>query len=862
MKAIRARRFILCVCAVAALAASAADVTITKPYFRWLFHGFGFQNSEANFLRIMPADFRDQRVLKTFREIAPSFGRVYTGFADSTREELDAFADYYDLTFRPAKTTLYAVPCAMPALPETLDPVAYAEKVATNLAYLVNVRGCRKIRYYCLTNELMAGDRWDYFSQTKKWEVYKAYNAALFEAFRRQGLDIRLLATDKSASGRNPDDVFESLEWAKANMGDYIGAYCTHRYVFGRRTDDLDLWQEYNAYFDRLVQFARKASNKRYILGEWGFHPAYARATVMQDDTSYHLRQPETRAESVLAKCEIGLAAMNSGAAACVDWSFVDYPDPFVVEDGDSPEERARYSAGRSGYRIDGKYNKCGIFRWSSIDRDYAAYEELYAMGWLVKLFRKDATVLPCAFADPMLRGGAILNADRSVSIALINRGPAKNVTVDCASWKARTDGTPALHQPLRRIVYDSAHVPYSAFNDLQAASGMVTATGGVFEVSLPAKSMTFLTTGLCRAEVALDALDELLRYFALERAAWTTNPLNPAVTARRLNLADFGAKGDGVTDDAPSFERAFAAVRARTGAPCVLEIPAGTYLLVGAKGDFEPHLDAGAISNCVVAGASQETTRLVLGRYDGDGLGFTRAYNSTLQDVQLYWRETPFGEGTVEEVSKAKGWIVVRHRPGTLRPNDPRFARVGHPNSCVQFDADRRPIRKPVLWFDYRCEDLGDGRYRMHFAPEYASTKKMDVDLGATFVFPDRNNRLHITRCADSTLFTYRRVWIRNSRSGSFTTFASEWPSIVDCRISPLRDDSCLSTNADSAYSASSVYLAGCEFTNMNDDGVNAHDKGGLVGARLDDRTLEHDPYWGCGRRGLLHAVSTLYAP
>ena len=495
MKAIQARRSILCACALAALAASAADVTITKPYFRWLFNGFGFQNSEANFLRIMPADFRDQRVLKTFREIAPSFARVYTGFVHSTREELDAFADYYDLTFRWAKTTLYAVPCGMPALPEALDPAAYAEKVAANLSYLVNARGCRKIRYYCLTNELMAGDRWDYFSKAKKWEVYKAYNAALFEAFRRQGLDIRLLATDKSASARNPDDVFESLEWAKENMGDYVGAYCTHWYVYGRRTDDLGLWQEYNAYFDRLVQFARKASNKRYILGEWGFHPAHGRATVMQDDTSYHLRQPETRRESVLAKCEIGLAAMNKGAAACVNWSFVDYPDPFVIEDGDSPEERAYYSAGRSGYRIDGKYNKCGVFRWSSVDRDYSSYEELYAMGHLVRLFRKNATVLPCAFADPMLRGGAVLNADRSVSIALINRGPAKDVTVDCASWKARADGTPALHQPLRRIVYDSARVPYSAFNDLQAASGTVTATGGVFAVSLPAKSMTFLTT-------------------------------------------------------------------------------------------------------------------------------------------------------------------------------------------------------------------------------------------------------------------------------------------------------------------------------------------------------------------------------
>ena len=79
------------------LCASAADVTITKPYIRWLFGGFGFQNSEANFTALMPDDFRDQRVLKTFAEISPTFGRVYTGFADQSKEQLDRFADYYDL---------------------------------------------------------------------------------------------------------------------------------------------------------------------------------------------------------------------------------------------------------------------------------------------------------------------------------------------------------------------------------------------------------------------------------------------------------------------------------------------------------------------------------------------------------------------------------------------------------------------------------------------------------------------------------------------------------------------------------------------------------------------------------------------
>ena len=57
-----------------------ADVTIEKPYFRW-------------------------RVLKTFAELSPTFARVYAGFADQSKEELDRFADYYDLTFRKAGTT-------------------------------------------------------------------------------------------------------------------------------------------------------------------------------------------------------------------------------------------------------------------------------------------------------------------------------------------------------------------------------------------------------------------------------------------------------------------------------------------------------------------------------------------------------------------------------------------------------------------------------------------------------------------------------------------------------------------------------------------------------------------------------------
>ena len=48
---------------------------------------------------------------------------------------------------------------------------------------------------------------------------------------------------------------------------------------------------------------------------------------------------------------------------------------------------------------------------------------------------------------------------------------------------------------PAEHAVYEAAHVPYNAFNDLQPMSGTVVAKDGVFSVALPAKSITFLTT-------------------------------------------------------------------------------------------------------------------------------------------------------------------------------------------------------------------------------------------------------------------------------------------------------------------------------------------------------------------------------
>ena len=51
------------------------------------------------------------------------------------------------------------------------------------------------------------------------------------------------------------------------------------------------------------------------------------------------------------------------------------------------------------------------------------------------------------------------------------------------------------LDKKLRIYEYDSVHPPFNAFNDLQPSRGLVAAKDGNVMVSIPARSMVFLTT-------------------------------------------------------------------------------------------------------------------------------------------------------------------------------------------------------------------------------------------------------------------------------------------------------------------------------------------------------------------------------
>lgn len=456
-------------------------ILIKNNKMKWLFGGVGFHNSEATMTALMSDKFKNEIALKTFREISPGYSRVFAGYADWTHEAMDAFADYYNETFRKAGTLLYVVPGRLPYITEDFDIDAYCEKVASNLEYLIKVKGCNKIRYYCVTNELSVGNKYSYFSE--HLELFKFFHEKLYTAFLRHGIDVGLLATDCSGTER-----FHQIAWAAENMDEITENYCVHLYshfVPG----DLASYQKYVDAFTHEVMIAR-SKEKRLVLGEFGqmmqMHP---NTYPMVNDMCYPEDAPQTDGIHAIAVLEEAMAAINSGCFATVYWTMLDYPDPFIRENGDSNEEKAIYDAARfSGHGVDKRYNKHGLIRWCDAEKNYTSRAALYTMGYMAKLFKKGTRVLESLWEDKDIRVCSVIDDFGAVSIVIINWAQQdKQITLELEKLKAS--------KPFRVYEYSANNIPYNKFNDLQDYRYKLAISGENVAIILKGKSVTFLTT-------------------------------------------------------------------------------------------------------------------------------------------------------------------------------------------------------------------------------------------------------------------------------------------------------------------------------------------------------------------------------
>ena len=160
---------------------------------------------------------------------------------------------------------------------------------------------------------------------------------------------------------------------------------------------------------------------------------------------------------------------------------------------------------------------------------------------------------------------------------------------------------------------------------------------------------------------------------FLIAASYWlgTSLGLAPAASAAppgALNAKDFGAKGDGATDDAPALNRAIADA-AKRGPGTVLFLPAGTYCIgqrtitspENKRGGF--HLGIAHADGLTVEG--EAGTLLLCRDLTRTLFSVEHSRNVTIRGLAVDADPLPFTQGTVIACDPAGGTIELQIDPG-----------------------------------------------------------------------------------------------------------------------------------------------------------------------------------------------------
>lgn len=416
------------------------------------FGGVGFHVFDHTFAA--SEDYMDTVMAKRWRELNPSFARM-NHQNNWDRAQLDRMAQYLLRFKQETQTEVYVTTWDPKDTASEAERMAYARQVTDTLAYLVREKGATNITTYCMTNELSLGEWGSLYMALPR---FKEYHAALFQAFKERGLDIRLLATDAS-----PFSFWDSIDWAAQNMDEITGVYGGHHYIAEYELDDPCFYPWFLKKVQGGVSTAR-SKGKDFILGEFGARQDGRTVDGIKRDVCAYWDTPQEPLVAIQLS-EAVIAAINAGVYSMGYWTFADLPD----------EYNPHY------------INKWGLFKRSG--NDNATRPHYYAYGLLTKFFRGPATTLAVNTNDPRVRAAAVRHHGcGSLSIALVNRCE-QEVPVRIALGGE----TPA--RPFRKYVYDPLHVPTHPFGDLQPFSETIAAANGAISTRLGTTTLTVLTT-------------------------------------------------------------------------------------------------------------------------------------------------------------------------------------------------------------------------------------------------------------------------------------------------------------------------------------------------------------------------------
>ncbi|HAI10096.1 MAG TPA: hypothetical protein DCM28_00200, partial [Phycisphaerales bacterium] len=149
---------------------------------------------------------------------------------------------------------------------------------------------------------------------------------------------------------------------------------------------------------------------------------------------------------------------------------------------------------------------------------------------------------------------------------------------------------------------------------------------------------------------------------------------------AKIFNVQDYGAIGDGVTDDSSAIAKAIEAAKAQPDSEHVVLLPTGTYRLAtthsatfnrvmvdenGVPKDLTQtgHLLVASAQNLTIRGESG--TKLIMTDVYTTGVLVVDSTNVTLEQVSIDFDPLPFTQGLVESVDLENKLVTVQIQQG-----------------------------------------------------------------------------------------------------------------------------------------------------------------------------------------------------
>ena len=342
--------------------------------------------------------------------------------------------------------------------------------------------------------------------------------------------------------------------------------------------------------------------------------------------------------------------------------------------------------------------------------------------------------------------------------------------------------------------------------------------------------------------------LKVLLDYFEFEERFQAEKKAMPI--PKVFSVKDFGAVGDGRTDDGPAFRKAFAAAAELAGKPVVIKIPSGYYFI---KPDAAPlperikvrlqeqvyseryetlpgkfartHLMVLHMKNLTLQG--EKETVLVFSDPTMNGLRFAGCRNCHVKDISLDWALHTSTQGTIMAVESNPFALIFETDPGYPAPNLDYFLKA----TARRFT----PVRPDGLFGVGttrmgEIEPLSPSRFRLkpqrHDAdsPVWRKRKVRDrISIIARYDAADAS-ALDMRYCAFCKM---ENIVVWRSPGCAFRAFRNYALQILRCKIEPGpgRKD-LVSSNADGCQTTGMIgpYINQCYFSCMEDDGFNIH--------------------------------------